>query len=81
MANYRITVHNSISEERARTQTGIENGSCVACNDPLNRTIGFGGAHMAILRTIPRVALIIVFMPFLLFAIVLWAPIRKMIFA
>ncbi len=36
---------------------------------------------MAILRTIPRVALIIVFMPFLLFAIVLWAPIRKMIFA
>jgi len=36
---------------------------------------------MAMLKTIPRVALIIVFMPFLLFAIVLWSPIRKMLFA
>ena len=36
---------------------------------------------MAIIKAIPRVALILVFMPFLLFAIVLWSPIRKMIFA
>jgi hypothetical protein len=43
-------------------------------------TAGTGpeGDAVAIIKTIPKVALILIFMPILLFGIVLWMPIRKL---
>jgi hypothetical protein len=38
-----------------------------------------GGDAVAIIKTIPKVALILIFMPILLFAIVLWMPVRKLL--
>jgi hypothetical protein len=38
-----------------------------------------GERSVAIIKTIPKVALILIFMPILLFAIVLWMPIRKLL--
>ena len=34
---------------------------------------------MALIKTISKVTLILVFIPVLLFALVVWAPIRKML--
>ena len=41
--------------------------------------VGGGGKNVATIRVIPKVAFLLIVMPFLLFALVLWAPVRRLI--
>jgi hypothetical protein len=81
--SWQIQRSRGIIPDRSSTEKsgGAEAGGSVASSAGQDRRDQREEPHVALIKSIPRVALILVFMPILLFAIVLWAPIRKMMAA